>query len=178
QAQQIVAGTPRIRALGSRHSFNDLPDSPGDLITLAQLPTEVQIDSDARVVQVGAGVRFAELGVEWHRHSAALRAMATLQHIGVGGAIGSATHGSGDGEGCLATDVVALELIVARGELLTIDADDPRLPGAAVHLGALGVHTRVHLRIEPTYEGAQYVANDGPSEYGPEAVDQVTRRAD
>jgi len=177
EAQQIVAGTPRIRALGSRHSFNDLPDSPGDLITLAHLPTEVQIDSDARVVQVGAGVRYGELAGELHRHGWALKAMASLPHIAVGGAIGTATHGSGDGVGCLASDVVGLEIIDARGELLTIDADDPRLPGAAVHLGALGVLTRVRLCIEPTYEVAQYVVNDVPWEYVLDHFDQITGSA-
>src|SRR5699024_12552346 len=95
QAQQIVAGAPRIRALGSRHSFNDLPDSPGDLITLAQLPTEVQIDSAARVVQVGAGVRYGELAEELHHHGWALRALDSLPHIAEGGAISTSTHGPG-----------------------------------------------------------------------------------
>src|SRR5699024_7936961 len=140
-------------------------------------PTEVQIDSEARVVQVGAGVRYGELAEELHQHGWALKAMASLPHIAVGGAIGTATHGSGDGVGCLASDVVGLELIDAGGDLVTIDAPDPRLPGAAVHLGALGVLTRVRLSIEPTYEVAQYVVNDVPWEYVLDHFDQITGSA-
>src|SRR5699024_4850244 len=105
QAQQIIAETPRIRALGSRHSFNDLPDSPGELISLAGLPAEIQLDSQAQVVQVAAGVRYGELAEDLHSRGWALKAMASLPHIAVAGAIGTATHGSGDGVGCLASDV-------------------------------------------------------------------------
>lgn len=177
RAQQIVADAPRIRALGSRHSFNDLPDSAGDLISLSEVAGDIQIDSESAVVEVGAGVRYGELAEELHRNGWALKAMASLPHIAVAGAIGTATHGSGDGVGCLAGDVVAIELIDADGELVLLDAGDPRLDGAAVHLGALGVLTRVRLRIEPTYEVAQYVVNDVPWDYVIDHFDQITASA-
>src|SRR5699024_1198103 len=105
-----------------------------------------------QVVQVAAGVRYGELAEDLHSRGWALKAMASLPHIAVAGAIGTATHGSGDGVGCLASDVVGIDLIDADGQIVTIDEGDPRLAGAAVHLGALGVLTRVRLAIEPTYE--------------------------
>ena len=34
QLQELVSASPRIRALGTRHSFNDLADSAGTLVSL------------------------------------------------------------------------------------------------------------------------------------------------
>lgn len=177
QAQRIVAEAGRIRALGSRHSFNDLADSAGDLISLAALPADIHIDPQARVVSVAGGVRYGDLAAELHRSGWALSAMASLPHIAVAGAIGTATHGSGDRVRNLASAVVGLELISPSGDLVTLGADHPDLPGAAVHLGALGVVTRVRLRIEPTYEVAQYVVNDVPWEHVLTHFDDITGAA-
>lgn len=177
QAQQLVAGADRIRALGSRHSFNDLADSPGELISLAAVAPQIEIDSQRQVVQVGAGVRYGDLAEELHRNGWALRAMASLPHIAVAGAIATATHGSGDDVGCLATDVVAMELIGPDGDLVLLAEGDPRLDGAAVGLGALGVLTRVWLRIEPTYEITQSVINDVPWDHVLAHYDRITASA-
>jgi xylitol oxidase len=43
QAQEIIASAPRLRVLGSRHSFNDIADS-SELITLEVLPWDVVVD--------------------------------------------------------------------------------------------------------------------------------------
>src|SRR5699024_11983748 len=53
----------------------------------------------------------------------------------------------------------------------------PDLPGAAVHLGALGVITRVRMRIEPSYQVAQYVVNDVPWEHALAQFDELTSAA-
>ena len=47
----------------------------------------------------------------------ALHNLASLPHISVAGACSTATHGSGDRNGNLATAVSALELITASGEV-------------------------------------------------------------
>ncbi|WP_277049966.1 D-arabinono-1,4-lactone oxidase [Ruania albidiflava] len=176
-AQRIIAEATQIRALGSRHSFNDLADSPGDLISLAALPADIHVDADAQVVSVAAGVRYGDLAAELDRSGWALATMASLPHIAVAGAIATATHGSGDRVGNLATAVVGLELISPEGDLITLDEDHPDLPGAAVHLGALGVVTRVRLRIEPSYQVAQYVINDVPWEHALGHFDELTGAA-
>ena len=176
-AQRIIAEATRIRALGSRHSFNDLADSDGDLISLAALPADIHVDADAQVVSVAGGVRYGDLAAALDRSGWALAAMASLPHIAVAGAIATATHGSGDRVGNLASAVVGLELISAEGDLLTLDEDHPDLPGAVVHLGALGVVTRVRLRIEPSYQVAQYVINDVPWEHALGHFDELTAAA-
>ena len=44
EVQDVVESEPRIRALGSRHSFTGLPDSAGSLISLDGLPPRIDID--------------------------------------------------------------------------------------------------------------------------------------
>ena len=177
QAQRIVAESSRIRALGSRHSFNDLADSAGDLISLAAMPADIHVDAQEQVVQVAAGVRYGDLAAELDRGGWALAAMASLPHIAVAGAIGTATHGSGDRVQNLASAVVGLELISPDGDLVTLGPEHPDLAGAAVHLGALGVITTVWLRIEPSYQVAQYVVNDVPWDHVLTHFDEITSAA-
>jgi alditol oxidase len=69
----------------------------------------------------------------------------------------TATHGSGDANGNLATAVAGLEIVTSDGELLTVERGDEDFNGLVVGLGALGAVTRVTLDVEPAYEVRQRV---------------------
>ncbi|HEY2791470.1 MAG TPA: FAD-binding protein, partial [Micromonosporaceae bacterium] len=157
-----VAATERIRALGTRHSFNDLADTTADLVSLAEMPMSIDIEPDAASVTVAAGVRYGELGVALHEAGWALANMASLPHISVAGAVATATHGSGVANGNLSTAVSAIEMVTADGELRWIRRGDTDFDGCVVALGALGVVHRITLDIEPTYDVTQYVYDDMP----------------
>lgn len=48
EVQELVARLPRVKALGTRHSFNTIADSPGGaLISLSELAPDVTIDAEA-----------------------------------------------------------------------------------------------------------------------------------
>lgn len=83
----------------------------------------------------------------------ALHNLASLDHITVIGACMTATHGSGDKHGNLATVVAGLEMVTADGEVVTLSRtkDGERFRGAVVALGALGVVTKVTLDLLPTF---------------------------
>ena len=156
EAQQIVAGADRVRALGSRHSFNAIADSDV-LITLDRLPAEIELDRAAQTVTLSAGVTYGRLARTLEREGLALANLASLPHISVAGAIATGTHGSGDSNGNLATAVAALEFITAGGELQTVRRGDPEFDGFVVSLGALGAVVRVTLDVEPAYRVRQRV---------------------
>lgn len=155
QVQEIVAAAPRVKALGSRHCFNDVADTPADLVSLDALPEDVAVDlpdGDAPgVAWVPGGMQYGRLLPELARRGHALHNLASLPHITVAGATATGTHGSGNRNGSLSTSVVGLELVRSDGELVTLGPDSPDLPGAVVHLGALGVVTRVGLRVQPGF---------------------------
>ena len=58
EAQRLVASSAKIRPLGTRHSFNRLPDTDGILIHLGSLPPDPVIDTDAMTVTVGGATRY------------------------------------------------------------------------------------------------------------------------
>jgi xylitol oxidase len=154
QVREIVARAPRVRVLGSRHSFTDVGDSE-ELIALDGLPADVEIDGAA--VSVGGGVKYGELAEALRPAGLALHNLASLPHISVAGAIATATHGSGDGNGNLATAVAGLEIVTSDGSLVTVRRGDADFEGMVVGLGALGAVTRVTLDVEPAYEVRQWV---------------------
>lgn len=156
QVRAIVAATPRVRVLGSRHSFNDMADST-ELVTLAALPADVVVDRAAGTVSFGAGMTYGELAGALRREGLALHNMASLPHISVAGAVATATHGSGDASGNLATAVAGLEIVTSGGDVLTASRGDADFDGLVVGLGALGAVTRLTLDVEPAYEARQRV---------------------
>lgn len=157
ELQELVGTGARIRALGTRHSFNDLADTQGDLVDVRGLPAEVEIDEDARRAVVAAGMSYAEVAVVLDGAGWALHNLASLPHISIAGAMATATHGSGSRHGNLATAVRGIELVGADGELRRLDDRDATFDGSVVGLGALGVLTRVELAIEASYQVEQRV---------------------
>jgi xylitol oxidase len=159
QLQELVAGSDRVRALGTGHSFNRIADTTGDLVSVAGLPRAVRIDTDTGTVTVSAGLRFGEFTGELDAAGWALHNLGSLPHISVAGACSTGTHGSGDGNAILAAAVSAVELVTADGELRTLRrASDPEVfPVAAVALGALGIVTALTLDVVPAFAVRQWV---------------------
>jgi xylitol oxidase len=156
QLREIVARAPRVRVLGSRHSFTDLADS-AELVSLEGLPADVAVDHKAGTVSCNAALKYGELAVALAGEEVALHNLASLPHISIAGAVATATHGSGDANGNLATAVRSLELVTSAGDVVTASRGEADFDGLVVGLGALGAVTRVTLDVEPGYEVRQRV---------------------
>ena len=156
EAQQFVADAPRIRALGTGHSFNELADAPR-LISLGDIFSPFELDEDARTVTVPGAAPYGAVAAFLQEHGWALHNLGSLPHISVAGATATGTHGSGDGNGVLSTAVRGIERIGADGELTWVQCGEPDFNGSVVALGALGVITRIRLAIEPTFDVTQQV---------------------
>ncbi|MFI6900745.1 D-arabinono-1,4-lactone oxidase [Nonomuraea sp. NPDC050394] len=175
ELRRVVAAGPRVRALGSGHSFSLVADTSHDLVRLDGLPPTVEIDAGRSTATVAAGLRYAEVAEHLHRAGFALANLASLPHISVAGSCATGTHGSGDSRRCLAAAVVALQLVGPDGDLVELSREhDPAVfPGAVVALGALGVVTRLTLEVEPAFDVAQRVRLDVPLEEVSERFDEV-----
>ncbi len=159
ELRRMVADAERIHAVGSRHCFNGIADS-AVIVSLANLPMPVEIDRDAMTVTINPGMRYAELLVALEAEGLAIHNTASLPHITVGGAVATATHGSGDNLGNLATAVSAMELITADGDIVRSRRGDADFPGLVVHVGALGIVPRITLDLQPSYRMRQEVFLD------------------
>lgn len=154
---KIVASEPKIRARGSAHCFNAMADTSDASVTFENMLQEIVIDKDRAIVTVPAGMKYGELAVALHDRGWALHNMASLPHISVAGAIATATHGSGVGNGNLASAVRGLEIVLPNGIIKKVTSEDPDFAGYVVGLGLLGIVSKVELAIEPTFNIEQTV---------------------
>ncbi len=162
ELQHIVAGSERAKALGSRHCFNDIADTAGDLIDTTALPDALVIDPEAGTATVSGAINYGRLATALQASGLALPNMASLPHISVAGAIATGTHGSGVRNQGLAGSVRAVQFVLGNGELTTLTRGDDGFDGAVVSLGALGVVSAVTLDVEPTFDVRQDVFEDLP----------------
>jgi alditol oxidase len=156
ELRAIVARAPRVRVLGSRHSFNAIGDSD-ELVSLEGLPADVVVDRAAGTVTCNAALKYGELATALAPQGVALHNLASLPHISIAGAVATATHGSGDANGNLATAVRGLELVTSTGDVVAATRGDDDFDGMVVGLGALGAVTRISVAVEPAYEVRQRV---------------------
>jgi alditol oxidase len=177
QLSELLAGADSVHALGSRHSFTGIGDA-GELVALDRLAGEIAIDRAAGTVSLPGHLTYAELAVALNREGMALHNLASLPHISVAGAVSTASHGSGDQNGNLATAVVGLELVTSSGELVRARRGEDHFDGLVVGLGALGVVTRLTLAVEPSYEMRQTVFEDLGWETLFEHFDEITASGD
>ena len=164
QVRSYVRKQSKLKVLGTRHCFNNIADSTDDFLSLKSMDEVVALDSTARTVTVNAGITYGQLSPYLDGKGFALHNLASLPHISVAGACSTATHGSGEKNGNLATAVSALEIVTAAGEVVKLSRqkDGETFRGAVVGLGALGVITKVTLDIQPTYMMRQYVYENMP----------------
>lgn len=164
ELQEIVLRSSMVKPLGTGHSFNEVADTTGVMISLKHLNQVVAIAPEKQTATVQAGIRYGELCADLHAHGFALHNLASLPHISVAGAVATATHGSGVRNGNLATAVTALEMVTADGKVVVISPETvgETFYGVVVGLGALGIVTQLTLRIEPTYNVRQVVYENLP----------------
>lgn len=137
----------RVRMVGTGHSFTAAAVTDGVLLRPDRLTGVLALTADS--VTVRAGTRLHDLSVELARHGLALENLGDIDVQTVAGAISTGTHGTGAAYGGLATQVTALELVLADGTVTTAGGD--LLTAAAVGLGAYGVITAVTLRCVPAF---------------------------
>jgi alditol oxidase len=177
ELQEMVAGARQVRALGAGHSFNRIADTPGALISLADLPADITIDEAAATAEVPAGASYAEISPVLAAKGWALPNLASLPHISIAGACCTGTHGSGARLGCLSAQAVAVEFVRADGELVRVGRDDPAFPGSVLTLGALGIMTRLRLAVVPSFAIRQTVWVDLPLAAAAEHFDAIMTSA-
>ena len=162
EVRAFVKQQPEFKVLGTRHCFNSIADSKTQLLSLREMNQIADLDPRGRTVTVESGMSYGQLCPALDAKGFALHNLASLPHISIAGACATGTHGSGVKNGNLSTAVAGLELVTAAGEVLTFTKQQSEFPGVVVHLGALGVVTKVTLDIQPTYTMRQDVYLDLP----------------
>ena len=164
EVQLLIKRFDKVKALGSRHCFNDIADSKFALIGMEKMNKVVSINKSAAEVTIEGGMNYGQLSPYLESNGFALHNLASLPHISVAGACTTATHGSGVKNANLSTSVTALEFVAADGTVhnLTKKENREKFLGAVVSLGAIGVITKVTLALVPSFQMRQYVFEELP----------------
>jgi FAD-linked oxidoreductase len=143
----------RVKAIGSGHSFTGIGLTDGVLLQLDRYDQLVSADAATGLVTVQAGLPLHRLNALLAERGLGLTNMGDIDVQTVSGAISTGTHGTGRASGSLAAQVVALELVLADGSVVSCSRTErPELfEMARVGLGALGVLSTVTLQAEPAF---------------------------
>jgi len=135
-----------IRPVGAGHSFTGLAPTTGALISLDAMSGIVGWEGDEAIVRTGT--RLGALGPMLAEKGRALPNLPDINKQSLGGALGTATHGTGAKIRALHGDVTALRLITPSGRVIDADArNNPEVFQAArVSLGSLGVISQVRIK--------------------------------
>ncbi len=154
----IVRAARRVRVVGAAHSFSAIaaPADGGEALSLDRLAAYA-VAPDRASVTVSGGMRLRALLARLAADRLTLPIVGSIAEQAVAGAIATGTHGSSLAHGNLASLVTGLRLVTGTGDVLELGPGDPRLDAARVHLGALGVVTRVTVRCEPAFRLAETI---------------------
>ncbi|GGT66885.1 D-arabinono-1,4-lactone oxidase [Actinomadura citrea] len=142
-----------IRMTGTGHSFTGAAVAEGVLLRPTALTAVRSVDTATGLVTVEAGLPLHALNRLLEDHGLALANMGDIQEQTVAGALQTATHGTGRDAAGLASQVAALELVLADGTVASCSREErPDLFAAALAgLGALGVVTAITWRTVPAF---------------------------
>jgi FAD-linked oxidoreductase len=141
----------RLRPRGSGHSFTALAATDGHAIDLRGWTGIESLDTTTGRVRVRSGTTLRALNAALDAHGLALENLGDIDVQTISGALATGTHGTGARLGGLATQVVALDLVLADGTPVHCAAGEDLFEAARIGLGALGVVTHVTLQCVPAF---------------------------
>ncbi|KAI8101866.1 hypothetical protein M9434_006929 [Picochlorum sp. BPE23] len=134
------------------------PPSP-DLWLDMEIPDDfpIQVDEQAMTVNVSAGITqrilldYLSDYVHWDEPKGwTLPAFSWFIDQTMAGAVATGTHGSSMRYGSLSSQILAMDMMLANGTIITITPENKHIWNAAgVHVGQLGIITSLLMRIVP-----------------------------
>ena len=142
-----------VRAVGAGHSFTDAACTGGVLFEMGGLGRVLDVQREAGLVRVEAGIGFRALSELICGHGLAIENLGDIDKQTIAGAVATGTHGTGSRFRNISTQIEAMELVLPDGTLLEVSAtsEPGLLPAVRVGLGALGVIATITLRTMPAF---------------------------
>ena len=151
---ELVRSAPGpLRVAGAGHSFTPLVQSDGTIVSLEKIEGLVSHEPAANRARVGAGTRLGALMQILQGIGQALPNMGDIDKQAIGGALGTATHGSGPTLGAYHTQLEAVQLVDGKGKLREYSraTDQDMIHAIGVALGSFGILTEVTMNNIAAY---------------------------
>jgi FAD/FMN-containing dehydrogenase len=142
-----------VRAQGAKHSWTAIVPTSGVLVDFDAFNDVVALDRAARQITVRPGMRIKALTGILRANGMSLANQGDIDSQAIAGAVMTATHGAGRRLACMSTQVVAMRIATAAGEILDLSAQsEPEVFRAArVSLGMLGLVLSLTIQAVPAY---------------------------
>jgi L-gulono-1,4-lactone dehydrogenase len=142
-----------VRAVGAGHSFTDAACTGGVLLEMGDLSRVLEVQRDAGLVKVEAGIGLRALNELIWGHGMSLENLGDIDKQTISGAVATGTHGTGARFRNISSQIEAMEVVLPDGTLLEVSttSHSELLPAIRVGLGALGVIATVTLRTMPAF---------------------------
>ena len=140
-----------ICARGAGRGYGDLALNDGQaLLDMSAMNRIIAFDEEAAQITVQAGIRIIDIYQAVHHRLFTLPASPTESHSSVAGAICANVNGKEAWRnGSFAQQVVRLKLLLANGEVLTIDRSHELFNAVVGGIGLLGVIVEATLQLQP-----------------------------
>ncbi|XP_027765981.1 L-gulonolactone oxidase-like, partial [Empidonax traillii] len=144
----------RVKVVGGGHSPSDIACTDGFLLHLGHMDSVLQADREKLQVTVEGGILLSRLNAALDELGMALPNLGAVSEVTAGGVIGTGTHNTGIAHGILPTQVVAVTLLTASGDILECSEsrNSELFPAARLHLGSLGVVLSVTFQCVPKFQ--------------------------
>lgn len=149
--REVKTWKGQIAVGGGRYSMGGQIAVTGGLhIDMRQMNRLIWLRPKDKVVRVQAGMRWRDLQDHIDPHGLSVRTMQSYANFTVGGSASVNVHGRYVGNGPMSGSIVALQLVLASGEVVEASRHQrPELFRAAIGgYGAVGVITEVELALD------------------------------
>lgn len=143
----------KVRVVGCSHSAADLCLTADYVVSLKKLNRVLSVDNQSNIVHVQPGIWLRDLCGQLESKGLMLSVLPTIGEVTLGGALITATHGTGKDYGILSYYLREVELLTASGDIVRASAFEniDIFRAAQVSLGALGILVSIKLQCEPAY---------------------------
>ena len=141
-----------MRVVGSRHSFSQIANTNGTLVSLVGMNRVVGFNLSGPSISVQAGTTYSNLLTLLDAHGFALSNLASTSDITIAAATGA--HGSGIKQKNMAGAIIGMTIVLANGTIARWTRAEhlELMQAAAVSFGAFGVVTELTLKLVPAYK--------------------------
>ncbi|MCH2045448.1 MAG: FAD-binding protein [Saprospiraceae bacterium] len=163
EVQQLILtaanSAKHIRVVGSGHSFSKLIQTDSLIVSLDRMSGIIDLDKKQKIATVWAGTKLKDLGELLFEQGLAQENLGDIDVQSIAGATGTGTHGTGMQFGNLSTQITAFTIVTGTGEIIhcTKDSNSDLFNAGCISLGALGIITRIQLRLRTSYK-LEYVS--------------------
>lgn len=155
-AKAIRSTQGQIRAFGGGHSFNAVvpTNASGNLVSLEAMNGLIAHDAAALTATLWAGTRVASTGPLLQAINQGLLNEADINMQSLGGAVSTATHGTGRQMQCYSATVKALRVAMADGSFVDCSPEKERelFEAARVAIGSVGILSQITVQNRAAYK--------------------------